>query len=71
MPSVWWCCEGALIEGVRDGRFSSVRSALLPTRMVVRLGEASARASSRKVCRPAKDGREERSYTRRAPAAPR
>lgn len=65
------------LDGVAGGKeasikeFSFARSALLPTRRVVRLGEARARASFKNVGRPVNVLWFVRSYTRRAPAAPR
>lgn len=53
-----------------SGPASEARSDLLPARTTVRLGEARARASLRKVGRALKESWEARSYTRIAPAAP-
>lgn len=56
-----------MLEGVAGGRevstrvFSFARSALLPTRMTVRFGEARARASLMKVGRAVKVGCEVKS----------
>ena len=66
------------LEGVVGGMEASIkeplplaRSALLPTRSTVRFGDARARASLRNAGRFLKVAWEVRSYTRRAPAAPR
>jgi len=48
-------------EGSGMGGPSSVKSVLLPARIVMRLGEARARASPRKVDRALKEGREQTS----------
>lgn len=77
LPAVKGNEESLRLEGVGGGKevsireFSFARSALLPTRRTVRLGEARARASFRKVERPVKVLWDVISYTRRAPAAPR
>lgn len=54
-----------------DALSVEARSALLPTRRRVRLGDARARASLRKVGSALKEASDARSYTRIAPAAPR
>ena len=53
------------------GKDAEVRSNLLPARRSVRFGEASARASLRKVGRALNEACDATSYTKSAPAAPR
>lgn len=57
-------------KSIKDG-VPFAKSALFPARTIVRLGDARARASLRKGCRPPNVECDVMSYTKTAPAAPR